>query len=159
MLLLCWFDHFLDSRAEICQIFRWFFGKSMTPKRHSEINWPLLITYKFRPSKSCPNTHFSTNYTAALQLRFQIMPNREKLDGLGFSYIPQTFLTSKIKIGRQALIFSWRNGKSNLRFNTISVHFCIMFLIKGKFRISPWCNAGQKFLTTNTKNPLYSSSS
>ena len=27
--------------AEICQIFRCFFGKSMTPKRHSEINWPL----------------------------------------------------------------------------------------------------------------------
>ena len=41
MLLLCWFDHFLDSRAEICQIFRWLFGKSMTPKRHSAINWPL----------------------------------------------------------------------------------------------------------------------
>ena len=41
MLLLCWFDHFLDSRAEICQIFCFFFGKSMTPKRHSEINWPL----------------------------------------------------------------------------------------------------------------------
>ena len=28
----------LGSRAEICQIFHWFFGKSMTPKRHSEIN-------------------------------------------------------------------------------------------------------------------------
>ena len=35
------FDHFLDSRAEICQIFRWFFGKFKTSKRHSEINWPL----------------------------------------------------------------------------------------------------------------------
>jgi hypothetical protein len=32
------FDHFLDSGAEICQIFRWFFGKFKTPKRHSEIN-------------------------------------------------------------------------------------------------------------------------
>ena len=41
VLILCWFDHILDSRAEICQIFRWFFGKSMTSKRHSEINWPL----------------------------------------------------------------------------------------------------------------------
>ena len=41
MLLLCWFDHFLDSTAEICQIFRWLFGKSMKLKRHSEINWPL----------------------------------------------------------------------------------------------------------------------
>ena len=46
MLLLCWFDHFLDSRAEICQIFRWFFGKSMTPKRHSEINW-LYLTIQY----------------------------------------------------------------------------------------------------------------
>ena len=41
VLLLCWSDHFLDSRAEICQIFRWFFGKYMAPKRHSEFNWPL----------------------------------------------------------------------------------------------------------------------
>ena len=43
MLLLCWFDQYLDSRAEICQSFRCFFGKSMTPKRHSEINWPLQV--------------------------------------------------------------------------------------------------------------------
>ena len=42
MLLFCWFDYFLDIRAEICQIFRWFFGKPMTPKRHSEIHWPLV---------------------------------------------------------------------------------------------------------------------
>ena len=41
MPLLCWFDHFLVSGAEICQIFRWFFGKFQTPKRRSEINWPL----------------------------------------------------------------------------------------------------------------------
>ena len=27
MPLFCWFDHFLVSWAEICQIFRWFFGK------------------------------------------------------------------------------------------------------------------------------------
>ena len=40
--LFCWFDHFLDSRAEICQIFRWFFGKFKAPKRHSEINWPSI---------------------------------------------------------------------------------------------------------------------
>ena len=44
VLLLSWFDHFLDSRAETCQIFRCFFGKSMTPKRHSEINWPLVAS-------------------------------------------------------------------------------------------------------------------
>jgi hypothetical protein len=37
------FDHFLDSRAEICQIFRWFFGKFKKSKRHSEINWPLKV--------------------------------------------------------------------------------------------------------------------
>ena len=43
MLLLCWFDHFLDSRAEICQIFCWFFGKFKKSKRHSEINWPLAV--------------------------------------------------------------------------------------------------------------------
>jgi hypothetical protein len=40
VLLPCWFDHFLDFKAEICQMFRCFFGKSLTPKRHSEINWP-----------------------------------------------------------------------------------------------------------------------
>ena len=39
---ILWFDHFLDSGAEICQMFRWFFGKSVTPKIHSEINWPLV---------------------------------------------------------------------------------------------------------------------
>ena len=38
----CLFDHFLDSWAEICQIFWWFLGNSTTPKRHSEINWPLV---------------------------------------------------------------------------------------------------------------------
>ena len=36
-----WFDHFLDSRAEICQIFRGSFGKSKISKGHSEIIWPL----------------------------------------------------------------------------------------------------------------------
>ena len=38
---LLWFDHFLDPWAEICQIFRWFFGKFKKSKRHSEIIWPL----------------------------------------------------------------------------------------------------------------------
>ena len=44
--LFCRFDHFLDSWAEICQIFRWFFGNSMTltPNWHSEINWSLKIS-------------------------------------------------------------------------------------------------------------------
>ena len=41
MLLSVWFDHFLDSRAEILQFLGWFFGKVKTPKSHSEINWPL----------------------------------------------------------------------------------------------------------------------
>ena len=49
MLLLWWFDHFLYSRAEICQIFHWFFGKSMTTKRHSGINWPLGTDLEYLP--------------------------------------------------------------------------------------------------------------
>ena len=32
---------FLDSRAEICQIFRGIFGKSKISKGNSEIIWPL----------------------------------------------------------------------------------------------------------------------
>ena len=42
MPLFCWFHHFLDSRAEICQMF--FVGilvQMMTPKGHFETNWPL----------------------------------------------------------------------------------------------------------------------
>ena len=39
--LICWFDQFVDSGAEFCQIFCWFFGKFNISKRHSEINWPL----------------------------------------------------------------------------------------------------------------------
>ena len=38
---LLWFGHFLDPGAEICQIFRCFFGKFKKSKRHSEIIWPL----------------------------------------------------------------------------------------------------------------------
>ena len=41
MPLSFWLDHFLDSRAEIHQIFAGFFGKLKTSKSHSEINWPL----------------------------------------------------------------------------------------------------------------------
>ena len=42
--IILWFDHFLDSEAEICQIFRWFFGKLKKKSEwHSEINWPLQI--------------------------------------------------------------------------------------------------------------------
>ena len=47
MPLFCWFDHFSDSMAEICQIFRWFFGKFKISKRHSEINWPLRRPQNF----------------------------------------------------------------------------------------------------------------
>ena len=43
---LLWFDHFLDPWAEICQIFRWFFGKFKKSKRHSEIIWPLMYMLK-----------------------------------------------------------------------------------------------------------------
>ena len=45
MPLFCWFHHFLDSRADICQIFRWYLNilvQTMTPKGHFEINWPLI---------------------------------------------------------------------------------------------------------------------
>ena len=38
---LLWFDHFLDPWAEICQIFRCFFGKFKKSKKQSEIIWPL----------------------------------------------------------------------------------------------------------------------
>ena len=41
MSVLCWFDHFLYSRTEICQIFRCFFRKFKISERHFEINWPL----------------------------------------------------------------------------------------------------------------------
>ena len=41
MPLFCWFDHFLDSSAKICQFFLLFFAKFKTSQRHSEINWPL----------------------------------------------------------------------------------------------------------------------
>ena len=44
MSLCWWFQHLSCSWAEICQIFRWFFGKFKKPKRHSENNWPLVIT-------------------------------------------------------------------------------------------------------------------
>ena len=35
------FNQFLDSRAEIRQNLRWFFGNFKTSKSHNEINWPL----------------------------------------------------------------------------------------------------------------------
>ena len=43
------FKHFLDSWAEICQIFWCFYRKFKKSKRHSEINWPLHKSYKFKP--------------------------------------------------------------------------------------------------------------
>ena len=40
--VILWSDHFLDSWAEIHQIFALvFFWKFKTPKSQSEINWPL----------------------------------------------------------------------------------------------------------------------
>ena len=38
---ILWFDHFLDSGAEIFQIFHCFLRNLKKSKRHSEINWPL----------------------------------------------------------------------------------------------------------------------
>ena len=46
MPLSFWLDHFLDSRAKICQIFALFFGKFKAAKSHSEINWPLVKIVK-----------------------------------------------------------------------------------------------------------------
>ena len=43
MSLFCWFDHFLYTRAEICQIFRCFFGKFKISKGHSEVNRLLVV--------------------------------------------------------------------------------------------------------------------
>ena len=42
IIVILWFDYFLDSGAEICQIFPWFYGKFKTSKRQSEIIWPLV---------------------------------------------------------------------------------------------------------------------
>ena len=44
--VILWFEHFLNFWAEICQIFWCFFGKFKKSKRHSEIIWPLVHTYK-----------------------------------------------------------------------------------------------------------------
>ena len=40
---------FLDSRAEICQIFLGIFGKSKNSKGHSVIIWPLKAYEKAKP--------------------------------------------------------------------------------------------------------------
>ena len=50
MPLFCWFDHFLDSRTEICQIFLCCFWKI------SEINWPLKIKTGDAKSLNTVNT-------------------------------------------------------------------------------------------------------
>ena len=39
--VILWFDHLLDSGAEICQIFVGFLENLKTSKIHSEIIWPL----------------------------------------------------------------------------------------------------------------------
>ena len=52
-IFLLWFDHFLDPWAEICQIFRWLFGKFKKSKRHSEIIWPLRVCNKWFPNHVC----------------------------------------------------------------------------------------------------------
>ena len=39
--LIVWFNHFLNSKAEINQIFAFLFGNIRYKKSHSEINWPL----------------------------------------------------------------------------------------------------------------------
>ena len=56
MPLFCWFDHFLVSRPEICQISFFFFGKFKSSKRHSEINWPLVPRQKYKSLMTCPKS-------------------------------------------------------------------------------------------------------
>ena len=52
MPLFCWFDHFLYSRSEICQIFWCFFLENLRlSKSHSEINWPLACLLTFLGKK------------------------------------------------------------------------------------------------------------
>ena len=47
MTLSFWLDHFLDSRAEIHQIFALsFFSENWRHQSHSEINWPLKSAEK-----------------------------------------------------------------------------------------------------------------
>ena len=53
MLLCLWFNHFLDSRAEIHRIFALFFLENL---RHSEINWPLKCGQGNGFDDNCPNT-------------------------------------------------------------------------------------------------------
>ena len=58
---ISWFDHFLDSGAEICQIVHCFFGKFKKSKRHSEIIWPLANSCSTYNKKSllCATSHSS----------------------------------------------------------------------------------------------------
>ena len=76
---LLWFDHFLDSWAEICQIFRWFFGKFKKSKRHSEIIWPLGVNeckYVFYLNfLKFPNLYFkiSLNLQTILEFTFSTL--------------------------------------------------------------------------------------
>ena len=42
--IILWFDHFLDSGAEICQILYCFLENLKTSKRHSKIIWPFMYT-------------------------------------------------------------------------------------------------------------------
>ena len=94
--VILWFEHFLDFWAEICQIFRWFFGKFTKSKKHSEIIWPLacLINWTFDSdgmnSRKIPNlfTHFS--------ICFVTTSNHEKGDGLVFCWPLHVIITGNI---------------------------------------------------------------
>ena len=67
MPLSFWLNHFLDSRAEIHQIFAlFFFGKLKTPKSHSEINWPFHA--RFAKKILTPRNSFFTNSTLCTEL-------------------------------------------------------------------------------------------
>ena len=62
---ILWFNPFLDPWAEICQIFRWFFGKGEMHKKADEHIW-------------LPFLQFLSNFNETLSIRlfFQGRMNR-----------------------------------------------------------------------------------
>ena len=67
------FDPFLDSRAEIHQIFSLFiFGKFKTSKSHSEINWPLKVLF----------STIRSNNIEAMNVKAQIIKGKVSILGV-----------------------------------------------------------------------------
>ena len=87
---------FLESRAEICQLFRGIFGKSKISKGHSEIIWPLnrnksnsLLPISISSGKlinSLKRLSFSTVFYLLNSLHFTIRFY------IGIQYVNQLFI-------------------------------------------------------------------